>query len=129
VLSTYGVQRVSVVTLLVWDINTYSFIFAGDLTDVQLGFLPPLMSVTFVRVISFSTYQNVKYRISDEYERITGVSPLVYYNQTGSIPSLATISTFTIAGMCAGLAASPFACEWIFFGVWYTFIKTKDEES
>ncbi|EEA27912.1 hypothetical protein TMatcc_003788 [Talaromyces marneffei ATCC 18224] len=74
------------------------------------GFLPPLMSVTFVRVISFSTYQAVKYRISDEYERLTGVSPLLYYNQPGSVPSFATITTFTVAGMCAGLAASPFAC-------------------
>lgn len=82
-----------------------------DLTDMQLGFLPPLMSVTFVRVVSFSTYQTVKYRISDEFERATGVSPLVYYNQTGSIPSPATITTFTVAGMCAGLAASPFACK------------------
>lgn len=69
------------------------------------------MSVTFVRVVSFSTYQTVKYRISDEYERVTGASPLQYYNQTGSIPSLATITTFTVAGMCAGLAASPFACK------------------
>lgn len=79
-----------------------------------VGFLPPLMSVTFVRVVSFSTYQAVKYRISDEFERITGVSPLAYYNQTGSLPSLATITTFTVAGMCAGLAASPFACKWAF---------------
>ncbi|KAL1994307.1 hypothetical protein VTN49DRAFT_2976 [Thermomyces lanuginosus] len=74
------------------------------------GFLPPLMSVTFVRVVSFSTYQVVKYRISEQFERYTGVSPLVYYNQPGSVPTLATITTFTVAGMCAGLAASPFAC-------------------
>ncbi|KAL1965104.1 hypothetical protein VTN77DRAFT_6017 [Rasamsonia byssochlamydoides] len=74
------------------------------------GVLPPLMSVTFVRVVSFSTYQVVKYAISDEFEKHTGVSPLVYYNQPGSTPNLATVTTFTIAGMCAGLAASPFAC-------------------
>lgn len=68
------------------------------------------MSVTFVRVVSFSTYQVVKYRISEQFERHTGVSPLVYYNQPGSVPTVATIMTFTVAGMCAGLAASPFAC-------------------
>lgn len=70
------------------------------------------MSVTFVRVVSFSTYQVVKYRISEQFERYTGVSPLVYYNQPGSVPTLATITTFTVAGMCAGLAASPFACAY-----------------
>lgn len=69
------------------------------------------MSVTFVRVVSFSTYQVVKYAISDEFEKHTGVSPLVYYNERGSTPTLATITTFTVAGMCAGLAASPFACK------------------
>jgi hypothetical protein len=79
------------------------------------GFLPPLMSVTFVRVVSFSTYQNAKYKISDEWERITGVSPLLSYNEPGSIPNLTTITTFTVAGMCAGLAASPFACKQPFF--------------
>jgi len=74
------------------------------------GFLPPLMSVTFVRVVSFSTYQVAKYSISDKFEQYTGVNPLQYYNQPGSIPTLATIVTFTGAGMAAGLAASPFAC-------------------
>jgi hypothetical protein len=69
------------------------------------------MSVTFVRVVSFSSYQVVKYRLSDEFERHTGVSPLLYYNEPGSIPSFATVTTFTVAGMCAGLAASPFACQ------------------
>jgi hypothetical protein len=73
------------------------------------------MSVTFVRVVSFSTYQVVKYSISDEIEKHTGVSPLVYYNQPGSTPSLSTVTTFTVAGMFAGLAASPFACESSYF--------------
>lgn len=107
--NTYGVQKDFVAILLVCTI------FLPPFRDLNLmgiqGFLPPLMSVTFVRVVSFSTYQNAKYKISDEWERATGISPLVSYNEKGSVPSLATVTTFTIAGMCAGLAASPFACE------------------
>jgi hypothetical protein len=68
------------------------------------------MSVTFVRVTNFSTYQVVKYAISGEFEKRTGVSPLVYYNQPGSTPTWPTMVTFTGAGMAAGLAASPIAC-------------------
>lgn len=68
------------------------------------------MSVTFVRVVSFSTYQVAKYSISEKFEQFTGVNPLQYYNQPGSTPTVATIVTFTGAGMAAGLAASPFAC-------------------
>ncbi|OXV09134.1 hypothetical protein Egran_03109 [Elaphomyces granulatus] len=74
------------------------------------GCLPPLMSVTFVRVTNFSTYQAAKYAISEEFEKHTGISPLRYYNQPGSTPTVGTIVTFAGAGMAAGLAASPIAC-------------------
>ncbi|KMU87260.1 hypothetical protein CIHG_04705 [Coccidioides immitis H538.4] len=33
-----------------------------------------------------------------------------YYNTPGSVPTLATLTTFTIGGMAAGLAAAPLAC-------------------
>jgi hypothetical protein len=69
------------------------------------------MSVTFVRVTNFSTYQAAKYAISEEFEKHTGISPLRYYNQPGSTPTASTIVTFAGAGMAAGLAASPIACK------------------
>ncbi|WEW55532.1 hypothetical protein PRK78_000963 [Emydomyces testavorans] len=74
------------------------------------GALPPLASVTFVRVINFTVYQKVKYLVSDAIERATGTSPLVYYNTPGSLPTWGTLATFTIGGMAAGLAAAPIAC-------------------
>lgn len=74
------------------------------------GALPPLASITLVRVINFSVYQKTKYAVSNAIERATGVSPLVAYNTPGSLPSLGTITTFTVAGMAAGLAAAPLAC-------------------
>ncbi|KMU72298.1 hypothetical protein CISG_02947 [Coccidioides immitis RMSCC 3703] len=74
------------------------------------GALPPLASVTIVRVINFTVYQKVKHMVSDTIEQATGTSPLVYYNTPGSVPTLATLTTFTIGGMAAGLAAAPLAC-------------------
>ncbi|KAI1935394.1 hypothetical protein LOZ58_005014 [Ophidiomyces ophidiicola] len=74
------------------------------------GALPPLASVTIVRVINFTVYQKVKYMVSDAIESATGTSPLIYYNTPGSLPTFATLATFMIGGMAAGLAAAPLAC-------------------
>ncbi|RAK72102.1 putative mitochondrial carrier protein [Aspergillus fijiensis CBS 313.89] len=74
------------------------------------GALPPLASVTAVRVVNFTTYNAAKHRISDFIERMTGESPLAMYNQPGSSPTLSTLFTFTAAGLVAGLITSPLAC-------------------
>ncbi|KAH3005554.1 hypothetical protein KXW60_004743 [Aspergillus fumigatus] len=74
------------------------------------GALPPLASVTAVRVVNFSTYNVAKHRISEFVERITGESPLATYNTPGSSPTVSTLFTFTAAGFIAGLITSPLAC-------------------
>ncbi|GKZ26633.1 hypothetical protein AbraIFM66951_001685 [Aspergillus brasiliensis] len=74
------------------------------------GALPPLASVTAVRVMNFSTYAFAKNRVSDFIERMTGESPLAIYEQKGSSPTVATVFTFTAAGLFAGLVSSPVAC-------------------
>lgn len=76
------------------------------------GALPPLASVTVVRVMNFSTYSAIKYKVSNFLQKVTGESesPLARYNQLGSSPTLSSITTFTIAGFCAGAISSPVAC-------------------
>lgn len=74
------------------------------------GALPPLASVTVVRVINFSTYSNAKHNISGFFERITGENPLTHYNKPGSGPTASSILTFTLSGFCAGAITSPLAC-------------------
>ncbi|KAL2836241.1 mitochondrial carrier domain-containing protein [Aspergillus pseudoustus] len=74
------------------------------------GALPPLASVTVVRVVNFSTYNAAKHKISDFIERVTGESPLDKYNQRGSAPTISTTFTFVSAGLIAGLITSPLAC-------------------
>ncbi|RMJ26434.1 Mitochondrial carrier protein [Aspergillus sp. HF37] len=74
------------------------------------GSLPPLASVTVVRVINFSTYNASKQAIADTIARATGFCPLDYYAQSGSRPTVTAALTFTGAGMLAGLASAPLAC-------------------
>ncbi|KAJ5556845.1 mitochondrial carrier [Penicillium frequentans] len=74
------------------------------------GALPPLASVTVVRVVNFTSYSWAKVRISDMIQHITGVSPLAEYNKPGSTPSVTGILTFATAGALAGLLSSPIAC-------------------
>lgn len=81
-----------------------------------LGALPPLASVTAVRVVNFTTYASIKHRISDVIERMTGRSPLAIYNQPGSAPTVSTIFTFVMAGCFAGAITSPLACMWFSLG-------------
>ena len=86
-----------------------SYIAYHHLTNA--GALPPLASVTAVRVVNFSTYNAAKHRISDFVQRMTGESPLAIYNQPGSTPTVSTLATFTAAGLFAGLVSSPLACK------------------
>ncbi|XRM47290.1 hypothetical protein ABZX51_010277 [Aspergillus tubingensis] len=74
------------------------------------GALPPLASVTAVRVMNFTTYAFAKNRVSDFIQRMTGESPLEIYDQEGSSPTVSTVVTFTAAGLFAGLVSSPVAC-------------------
>ncbi|CAP98996.1 Pc22g17080 [Penicillium rubens Wisconsin 54-1255] len=74
------------------------------------GALPPLASVTVVRVVNFTVYNAFKDIISDNVERVTGSNPLDHYKQPGSTPTLTGVLTFTTAGLVAGLVASPIAC-------------------
>ncbi|CAI7595348.1 unnamed protein product [Penicillium pancosmium] len=74
------------------------------------GCLPPLASVTAVRVVNFTTYNWAKHAISDTFQSITGESPLDEYKKPGSSPTVAGILTFTGAGLLAGLVTSPLAC-------------------
>ncbi|KAJ5949689.1 mitochondrial carrier [Penicillium verhagenii] len=74
------------------------------------GALPPLASVTAVRVVNFTSYSWAKIRISDMIRQITGVSPLAEYNKPGSTPTVSGIMTFAAAGALAGLISSPLAC-------------------
>jgi hypothetical protein len=80
------------------------------LTDELIGALPPLASVTVVRVVNFTVYNAFKEIISTNVERVTGFNPLDDYKKVGSTPNVAGVLTFTAAGLVAGLVASPLAC-------------------
>lgn len=77
------------------------------------GALPPLASLTIVRVTNFTVYQKCKHAISDFVERQTGTSPLAVYNTPGSLPTFTGVSCFMASGMLAGLCAAPIACAFI----------------
>ncbi|KAJ5570428.1 mitochondrial carrier [Penicillium hispanicum] len=74
------------------------------------GCLPPLASVTAVRVVNFTTYNFAKEHISGVFQGITGVSPLEEYEKPGSTPTVTGLLTFTSAGLIAGLVTAPLAC-------------------
>ncbi|KAJ5113508.1 mitochondrial carrier [Penicillium angulare] len=74
------------------------------------GALPPLISVTVVRVVNFTAYNWTKVKISDQMKRLTGISPLEEYYKRGSLPTFSQFLTFSLAGGFAGLIASPLAC-------------------
>lgn len=78
---------------------------------LKSGALPPLASVTAVRVMNFTTYAFAKNKVSDFIQRMTGESPLEIYDQEGSSPTVSTVVTFTAAGLFAGLVSSPVACK------------------
>lgn len=74
------------------------------------GVVPPMISVTVVRTISFSLYQKAKYTFDSSITRITGQSPLVIANAPGSYPNLYTLSCFGAAGATAGALVTTISC-------------------
>ncbi|KAJ6012853.1 hypothetical protein N7522_003208 [Penicillium canescens] len=74
------------------------------------GALPPLASVTAVRVVNFTVYHSFTGIISDAVESMTGFNPVADYKRPGSTPTMLGVMTFTTAGMISGLFASPLAC-------------------
>ena len=74
------------------------------------GVMPPLISVTLVRTISFSIYQRAKYTFDRTITEMTGESPLMHANAPGSYPSLLTISCFGTAGATAGAVITTLSC-------------------
>ncbi|KAJ5149393.1 mitochondrial carrier domain-containing protein [Penicillium atrosanguineum] len=74
------------------------------------GCLPPLVSVTAVRVMNFTAYNWTKDKLDGVFKDFTGVSPLEEYNKPGSTPTISGLSMFITAGLAAGLVSSPLAC-------------------
>ncbi|KAJ5665670.1 Mitochondrial carrier protein [Penicillium maclennaniae] len=74
------------------------------------GCLPPLVSVTAVRVMNFTAYNWTKDKLDCMFKKFTGVSPLEEYNKPGSTPTISGLSMFITAGLAAGLVSSPLAC-------------------
>jgi hypothetical protein len=77
-----------------------------------LGALAPLASITLVRTVSFSIYQNAKYKYSAAIGRLSGnEEPLVVVNRPGSIPTFGTVICFSAAGATAGGIITAIACK------------------
>ncbi|KIN05555.1 hypothetical protein OIDMADRAFT_153815 [Oidiodendron maius Zn] len=74
------------------------------------GVTAPLASVTLVRTISFSVYQQSKYLYASWIELNTGTNPLVHVNTPGTYPTLATAACFGAAGATAGSFITLVAC-------------------
>ena len=71
-----------------------------------------MVSVTVVRTVSFSVYQEAKYSASDFIGRVTGQEePLVVVNKPGSVPTRDTVACFGVAGAAAGAVSTFIACE------------------
>jgi solute carrier family 25 (mitochondrial carnitine/acylcarnitine transporter), member 20/29 len=68
------------------------------------------MSVTLVRTVSLSIYQQSKYFFDEQIYRATGTSPLVIANTRGAYPNLYTIACFGASGMVAGATITAIAC-------------------
>lgn len=81
-----------------------------DINDHALGCLPPLVSVTAVRVLNFTAYNWTKDAVDGVFKDFTGVSPLDEYNKPGSTPTVPGLMMFTTAGLAAGMLSSPLAC-------------------
>lgn len=74
------------------------------------GVTAPLASVTLVRTISFSVYQQSKYLYASWVERNTGINPLIHVNTPGTYPTFATAACFGAAGATAGSFITLVAC-------------------
>jgi hypothetical protein len=75
------------------------------------GVTAPLASVTLVRTISFSVYQQSKYLYASWVERNTGINPLIHVNTPGTYPTFATAACFGAAGATAGSFITLVACK------------------
>jgi len=83
---------------------------AEGLRSFWRGVMPPMVSVTVVRTISFSLYQRTKYAFDRSISRITGHSPLVIANAPGSYPNAYTLACFGAAGATAGAIVTTISC-------------------
>ena len=71
-----------------------------------------MFSVTVVRTVSFTVYQQAKYSASDFIGRVTGQDePLVVVNKPGSVPTRNTVACFGVAGAAAGAVSTLIACN------------------
>ena len=76
-------------------------------SDAGSGIWSPLLSITFVRTISFSIYQQAKFTIDEIIFKTTGTSPLVVAETPGSYPNWSTVLCFGASGVAAGAATAP----------------------
>merc|ERR1711939_441518 len=74
------------------------------------GVGPPMISVTVVRTISFSIYQQVKYSMDRSMCGLTGQSPLAIANAPGSYPNVHTLTCFGVAGAASGAVITALSC-------------------
>ncbi|KAJ6024407.1 hypothetical protein N7540_005204 [Penicillium herquei] len=77
------------------------------------GALPPLASVTVVRVLSFTAYSWAKEKISNGTAMINGTGALNVQDAQESrklFPSISQLCTYTAAGAFAGIVTAPLAC-------------------
>lgn len=74
------------------------------------GVGPPMVSVTVVRTISFSIYQQVKYTMDKSMYGMTGQSPLAIANAPGSYPNIHTLTCFGVAGAASGAVITALSC-------------------
>lgn len=74
------------------------------------GVVPPLMSVTLVRTVSFSIYQRAKYAYDKSLTQMFGKSPLELANAPGGYPSLLTLACFAPAGATSGAIITLMSC-------------------
>lgn len=98
------------------EVFLYTIFFLSSKADcvIRLGALAPVASVTLVRTLSFSIYQNAKYKCSAAIGRATGDDePLVVVNRPGSTPTPQTIACFAAAGATAGFFVSLVACKYL----------------
>lgn len=70
-----------------------------------------MLSITFVRIWSFTIYQKAKYTYSGGFERVFGEAPLDVANAIGRYPNLLTMSCFALAGATSGSIVSAIACK------------------
>lgn len=74
------------------------------------GVTAPMVSITLVRTISFSIYQQAKHVYADWVKRRLGIDILRHVNRPGTYPNLYSILCFGAAGATAGSVITFLAC-------------------